>query len=354
MFNLSNAQIGIELLDFYLPKTRYSIEEYIRLPKVNLTAHNLTTVWNWAAEPAALLRFFETEAAALSGCENTLSEEEIAQFKTRTGTGHVYCAMDESCSDMAVTVARRIIARRTGGTGGIDGLICFHSTLDEEPNVSVSGRLQHELRLKGVSPFAIGQKSGNAGLMALKAACHLMLSEEELSSFLLVGAEKTIPPYPRLFAKTTMISDGACAMIVNRQSERRRILGLELVDFSSEWFYGAQNSRPETKIEQIDELFAAKAAPLIEGVCSEMNLGWQDVALLLIPNFNLSAARNLSMRTKVPWEKVWISGDGYALNSDLVRNLATALEGGRVKPGDIIMALSLGLDFSIGCMVLQV
>jgi 3-oxoacyl-[acyl-carrier-protein] synthase III len=314
-------------------------------------------MWNWSAEPEALLRFFQSETAALKDYDATLSESEIAWFVDHSGIRHFYCASDESCSDMALKVARRALARRAGGGKGISGLICFHSTLNEEPDSSVSGRLQHELGLKGVSPFAIGQKSGNASLMALKVACHLMMSEEEQGSFLLVGADKVIPPYLRLFAKTTLISDSACAMVLNRESERRRILCLNMIDSSSEWFYGNPNGPPKTKEAGIYKYFSEKAALLIEQVFSELNLGWRDVALLLAPNFNLSAARDLSVRAEISWEKVWAGnmlGGVYLMSSDLVSNLTTALEGGAVKDGDIILALNLGLDFSIGCLALQV
>jgi 3-oxoacyl-[acyl-carrier-protein] synthase III len=351
MFDLSNQQIGIEDLEFYLPETRRPAAEYLRLPRVKLTARNLTTIWDWASEPESLLRFFESEEAALRGIDAPLSEGEVARFIDQTGIDHIACATDESCSDMAVNIARCILARRGGAGRGIDGLICFHSTLNEEPNSSISGRLQHELGLKGVSPFAIGQKSGNSGFMALKVACHLMASEADLSSFLLVGAEKIIPPYPRLFAGTTLIGDSASAMIVSRRSHRRRILGLHLVDLSSEWFYGGG------EIERPDNFFLARAVPLIEQVFAEMKIGWRDVALLAIPNLSRSVARDLIIETGVPEEKIWTgnaSGEAYALSSDLVRNLATALEGERVKRGEIVMALSLGFDFSIGCVVLEV
>jgi 3-oxoacyl-[acyl-carrier-protein] synthase III len=353
ILNTSNTGIGIDLLEFYVPKQRYSVEEYLRLPKVGFDYPSLVSIWNWGAEPEVLLRFFAGEEAALSGCDEPFDQGDVAEFIDHTGVTHVHCASAESCSDMALAVASRILKRSQSKR--VSGLICFHSTLNEEPDSSISGRLQHELGLKGVTPFAVGQKSGNASLMALKVACHMMMAEPDLTPFLLVGAEKVIPPYRRLFARTTLIGDSACAMILDRDSERCRILCLDILDSSRGW--GSKSQNGGGYHEMVRHVLPANAALLIDRLFSELNVTWPDVALLLVSNFNSSVTHDVMTTIGASKQKMLtgnISEYGSLTSSDLVVNLATALERSIVKPGDLVVCLNIGLDLSVGCLALRV
>jgi 3-oxoacyl-[acyl-carrier-protein] synthase III len=355
MLNSSAAQVGIELVDFYVPEAFRSVKEQAQAPAVDFGDARLPAKWNWTKDPHSLSRFFNSEAAAAQSFATELTQGDLARFIDQSGIERVFCATDESCSDMALKVANRLLARRPEIRKSIDAVICFHSTLNEEPNSSVAGRLQYELGLKGASAFAVGQKSGTASLMALKLACHLAMAEPGLDTFLLVGAEKIVAPYQRLFAGTTAISDGASAMLVRAQSEAYRILCVSAADLSCEFF--SEGRSLSSGAETINRFLAEKAMALMGQVLSELGLEWKDVSLFLAPGFNASMNSDLKTRAGIPSERILtasLSRYGYLMNSDFAASLVSAMKESRIKRGDVILALSVGLDLSLACAALQV
>lgn len=355
MFNIADSHIGIEAVDFYVPDECRSVYDCLPRRVPDYCDERLAAIWNATSEPDVLFRFLDSEGAVLRDCVDSLTPDEAGQFINDTGIHLIHCASSESCSDMAVEAASRLLAGRAETGKAIDGVICFHSTLNEEPNSSIAGRLQYELGLKGAFAFAVGQKSGNCSMMALKVGCHLMVADPEINRLLLVGADKLIPPYPRLFAKATLAGDAACAMMIRRHSERFRILRLNILDFSSQSFYGSPGFR--NRLLQVNSMFSERGASLIRELLSDLAIGWSHVALLLVPNFSLSVSRSLARSAGAPWDKVWtrnLSRYGYLTNSDLAVNLATALAEGKLAKDDIVLAVTFGLDLSVGCLALQV
>lgn len=346
--------MGIDLVEFYVPETSRPVKEQAQIPALDFSDARLPVMWNWTKDPDSLSRFFASEPRAAQGFAAELKSDEAARLSDHSGIERVFYASDESCSDMALKVAKRLLARRPQISKSINAVICYHSTLNEEPNSSVAGRLQYELGLKGASAFAVGQKSGTACLTALKLACHMAMAEPEMSTFLLVGAEKIVPPYGRLFAGTTAISDGASAMLVRAQSECCRVLSVSAGDFSCEFFDEGRSL--SSGAEVINRFVAEKSQLVCEQVLSQLELEWKDVSLLLAPGFSMSMITDLKMRARIPSETIYaanLSKYGYLMNSDFAAGLATALKESRVKRGDTVLALSVGLDLSLACVALK-
>jgi 3-oxoacyl-[acyl-carrier-protein] synthase-3 len=233
-------------------------------------------------------------------------------------------------------------------------VIHYYSTLNEKLCSTTPARLQHEADLRGAFGFSVGQKNGNAGLIAMKIAAETLIAEPHLKSVLLAGSDKLVPPYERVFGKLTITGDSASAMVIRRGAARRRFLAFNSVDFP-EWWNPYQYSEEQMRV--LERFLADNCRRLLDETLRGLGIEWRDVALLLPPNLNHSFVRLLISKAELRADRVYtrnISRYGYLMASDPVINLKTALAEGAVKNHDIVLTLSLGLAQSIGCVAIEV
>jgi len=355
MFSIMGEQVGIEHLAFYLPTDCYSVQGYLQTEPVSFSQVMMESHWKdiWF-DSEILYRFFCEQSSGAKDGALLMPVERAAELFETSGIHGVYCASGETSSDMAIKVGKQILSSELNLVKNIDAVIFYHSTINEFPNWSTACRLQYDLGIKNALSFSISQKGANSSLMALKVACDMMAAEPNLNNFLLVGAEKFIPPYQRRFGDLTIVGDSASAMIFQRGGHRCQVRCIYICDFSEWW-------NPDTSAADQKEFFIAiladKATSVINRVIDQLNIGWNEIALLIPPNFNLSFIRSLSARAKIPWDKIYIKNIarfGYLENSDLVVNLKCALAERSIKQGDLVLVLNLGLGLSLGCAVVRV
>lgn len=355
MFGTVDKPVGIEHLEFYLPETCYSVRDYARVAPGEFTQELLEQTWSdIAIEPEVLFRYFSEQMVGRRNNFALPRETEFAQFEEQSGITRIYCALEENSSDMAVKVGRRILEKEPGLAKKIDVLICYHSTINEMASWSTACRLQYDLGLKKAYGFTVSQKSGNASLMALKIASEMLHTEPELETLLLVGAEKLVPPYRRVFGKMTAIGDSATAMIVRRGSLGYKPLCFKVRDFPAWWNPYDYDAR---QIEGLIDFLSAQAADLLHQVLDELNLKLEQISLVIPSNFSLALNRAVGAKAGIPADKIYsgnISRFGNLLTSDLVVNLSTALSERRVKSGDLVLLLNVGLGLSLGCVAVEV
>ena len=346
---MNNHQIGIDYCEFYLPGDPYSIDEYFKLEQPAFSLERMERVWtDFLIEPEIVYQYFSQQFSAPTDKSVSLTSEEQDEFKLRSGIGHVYCATAETSSDMAVEVGRRILARERGLASRIDAVIYYHSTLNQQLMASTPCRLQHELELKNAFAFAVAEKGSNASLMALKIASEMLATETDLNTILLIGSEKHVEPYKRLLGNMTIRGDSASAMIVRRQSARFHPLGLSVYDFPKRC--------DSDKCDYYLNFLVDQAAFILNEILAELNFEWGQITLVIPPNFSLLFARLLSKRLGISERNIYsenISRFGYLTTSDLVVNLVNASNEGRIKSGDVFLAVNIDLDHSVGCVVFE-
>ena len=355
MFSANEQAAGIRHMEFYLPETRYSMREYARAEPAEFTQELLEKTWrDIAIEPDVLFRYFSGQIAGRRDNFAVPREAEVEEFERHSGITGVYCAGEENSSDMAVRVGRQLLDKEPGLAKSVDAVICYHSTINEMASWSTACRVQYELGLKQAYGFTVSQKGGNASLMALKVACDLLKTEPDLKTLLLVGAEKLVPPYRRVFGKMTAAGDSASAMLLSRGAAECRPLCFRMRDFPAWW---NPDDYTGEQMAGLLDLLAKQATALTNQVMDELKLGREDVALFIPPNFSLALNRRLGERAGIPPEKIYsdnIPRFGHLLNSDLVVNLSTARRERKLKPGDLVLVLGVGLGLSLGCAAVRV
>ena len=355
MSNATEQAAGIRHMEFYVPETRYSMREYARAKPAEFTQELLNKTWrDIAIEPEVLYRYFTNQIAGARNNFAVPRENEVEKFERQSGITGIYCAGEENSSDMAVRVGKQVIDKEPGLTKSVDAVICYHSTINEMASWSTACRLQYELGLKQAYAFTVSQKGGNASLMALKIACEMLSTEPDVKTLLLVGAEKLVPPYRRVFGKMTAAGDSASAMVVSRGEPECRPLCFKMRDFPDCW---NPDEYDDARMASLIDFLGDQASILMHQVLDELNLGTEAVALFIPPNFSLALNRRLSEKARIPAEKIYsenIRRFGHLLNSDLVVNLSTVRREGRVKPGDLVIVLNVGLGLSLGCAAIRI
>lgn len=355
MFSATEQAAGIRHMEFYVPETRYSMREYARAEPAEFTQELLEKTWrDIAIEPEVLFRYFSGQIADRRNNFAVPREAEVERFERHSGITGVYCAGEENISDMAVRVGRQLLDKEPGLAKSVDAVICYHSTINEMASWSTACRVQYELGLKQAYGFTVSQKGGNASLIALKVACELLSTEPDLKTLLLVGAEKLVPPYRRVFGKMTAVGDSASAMVLSRGGPECRPLCFKVRDFPAWW---NPDEYDDARMAGLIDFLAEQATILTRQVLDELNLGREDVALFIPPNFSLALNRRLGEKAGIPSEKIYsdnIPRFGHLLNSDLVVNLSTVRRERAVKPGDVVLVLNVGLGLSLGCAAVRI
>ncbi|HEX8183837.1 MAG TPA: 3-oxoacyl-[acyl-carrier-protein] synthase III C-terminal domain-containing protein [Blastocatellia bacterium] len=355
MFDLSKHDIGIDRLDFYLPDNFYFLKDYCRLEPEEFTLEKMNSIWSASFFEADYQhRFFLDGVKDLKGNLAPLRPEEVEEFTRDSGIDRVYCASHETASDMALKVSERVLRREPDLTDEINVVIHYHSTLNERLGSSTPGRIQHEAQLKNTFGFSVDQKNDCGSIVSLKIAAEMLAAEPEMKAILLAGSEKLAAPYSRVFGKMTVMGDSASAMVVRRGAKQCRLLGINIIDCPEGW---DPCGYTQEQLSGYKESMADRAAALLGETLESLRIRWNDVALLIPPNINLSLANMIGTKLNLRREKIYsrnIARYGYLMATDMVANLSTSLSEGVIKPGDIVVALNIAFGHSLGCAVVKV
>jgi len=322
----------------------------------------------------ATLRELDT-AGLLAG-----SAETLASFGFRT----VHLAGEESNLDMAVAAVEKLFAENDIDRGEI-GLVLYATALsssstmwnaeptrrakrDQQPNDSnhparepvleldevadlfryPASQLQSELDLPNASVIGINQLGCASIFAALRIARAMILAEEDLKSVLCVSADK-FPPSRQRDLIYNVVSDGACAALVQRGAERNRIVECTHVTKGALWDAGSLEN-------EILAAYFPTARTLIERTLEKAGLTIDDIALVIPHNVSLRSWEILGRLIGCPPERIYtenISRVGHTVASDTLLNLRRAEESGIIARGDFLLLFTFGYGLNWACMVVE-
>lgn len=347
---MRETSMGISALDYYVPDEAIPVRDYFSRPEA-WTTEELRAIWtDTEVELDVFLRYFSSQMDDARGNFRLPPAAQADRFARDTGIAHIHRATQENASDMAVAVGRRLLGRPRDQVGRIDMLICHHQTINQAAAWGIACRVQHELALGKIPVFTISQKAGNCGFVAFKTAYEALIAEPELDTVLVIGCEKLVPPYRRCFGGITAMGDSATAIALRRDGVRRTPLGFRLRDYPDWWnpFH-----YDEEQMQSLLGFLADEAMVMMEELLSTLDLRWDQVAGVLPSNVSQLFIDALSAR--LPDTRLYsrnIRRFGYLLSSDLAINLATVVDDGFAREGEIVIVLMVGLGLSLGCTAL--
>ena len=291
------------------------------------------------------------------------SPETLASF----GFEYSHLANGETHLDMAAIAAREVMQSAAVGPEEI-GLLLYATALTSSATMA-TGRdgddavlrldnvaecfqypasyLQAELELTRASVAGVDQQGCASLMSALRIGRAMLSAEPELGTVLCVSAD-VFPKGKRRDLVYNVISDGACAVLL-QHGTANRILSCAQVTKGSYW------DAAEMEHEVIAAYFPT-ARNLILRSLDDAGLTLDDIALVIPHNVSRRSWDILRGLLGLPEERIYmgnIARVGHTIASDNILNLRDAIDADRVKPGDKLLLFTFGFGLNWSCMVVE-
>jgi 3-oxoacyl-[acyl-carrier-protein] synthase-3 len=283
------------------------------------------------------------------------------------GYDHVHVAEDESTVEMAKKAVADL-QRRSGfdlerlslilyGTGlGVSSMVDpgadfgWMQTENPLPFFKFAGtRMQSELGLKHVPVIGVNQLACNAFQGSLRLARALIAAEPSTEHVLCIASDR-FPVTANREIVYNLMSDGACAAVVSRNSPRNRILASSHITRGVYW-------DGETMHDHLVSGYFPLSRQAVMEALAQAGLKISDLALFIPHNINQNSWAILGQILGLPPEKVFtqnIARIGHVVASDNLINYLDALELGLIKPGDKVALFVTGFGAHWTCMIIEV
>jgi 3-oxoacyl-[acyl-carrier-protein] synthase-3 len=296
-----------------------------------------------------------------------------AATSNRLGMDHVHVFEGKWRSRLALEAAKECLCKAGLHAKEIDLVVDF-SVLPQDyvvPSWCMSNMIQHELGADTASNLGFGGGGTTSFLVALKFVAALIRTGKAETA-LLIATDVAIPGNRVIHpdAPTTVLGDGASALIVSAGTGVCEILGVEV------WSDGRQNDvfcipggglaypdRVDLYQLRIDaERYSEEGClrqmkRLTQKAAAKAGVGMEDVALFVSPNISSQDREAFSDAFGLPGDDPFGENRrryGHIQGTDFVINLARAIEdrnGGRRK---LAAVCSHGWGFSYGAMIARI
>jgi 3-oxoacyl-[acyl-carrier-protein] synthase-3 len=322
----NTESIGLSALGYYLPPDSISVED--------LAASGRTT------SSAEKLRFLGFGSVSIAAGETSfdLARKAIDDLVRRSG-------FDLSRVDLIVYGAGL-------GTGNLVDLPAgydpFHAA-NPLPLFRFPGtRLAHHLGLPRVEVLGVSQLACSTFQACVRVARAMVLTEPSIENVLCVAADR-FPTEANREIVYNLMSDGACAGIVSRRSERHRILAMKNLSRGVYW-------DGEATHDQLIAGFFPLVREAMSSALAAAGLDFDDVRLVIPHNVNHKSWEIVGKIIGVPPDRIYtrnIARFGHAVTTDNVANYLDAIEEKRVHPGDPVLWFVTGFGAHWSCTVLR-
>lgn len=324
---MSATQSGLSALGYYLPSTERTLEEIVDAGQSNSGADKLRQL----------------------------------------GFGSIRVAEDETAEEMAVLAVRDLQRRSGFDLDEIDvvlyaGALATSSVVtsdQQEPWGAMSDPtplfrfpgcyLQSELGVPNASVIGIAQLACNTFQAALRTARALLASEPDIRNVLCVAADR-FPGNARREIVYNLMSDGACAAVVSRDSTFNRILSVTQITRGAYWDGTVSH-------DQLIAAYFPLARKAIVDAVERAGLDLDSIDLLIPHNLNLKSWSILAQVLGIPLDRIFtrnIARIGHVVASDNIINYIDAADEGRIRKGDKVALFVMGFGAHWSCTVVEV
>jgi len=280
--------------------------------------------------------------------------ESPAELLEEFGFRSVRVAGSETPYALAKEAGRRLMRRRGIDPASVDLLVyggpqgptafttspspaessASHRTLDRFRYPGT--RLQHDLGLTRASTLGLDQLACTTLLAAVRLARAMCLAEG-LERVLCISSE-FFPADAGRESIFNCTSDAAVAVLVERGGERNRILSAVHVTKGYYWDPGAMR-------DEVVASYFPTAKHVLERTMAEACWSPRDVDWVIPHNVSLRSWEILMGLAGLAGARIWsenIARVGHTLAGDNFINLADAIDGGVVRPGERLLLFSYG------------
>jgi 3-oxoacyl-[acyl-carrier-protein] synthase-3 len=211
-----------------------------------------------------------------------------------------------------------------------------------------AARLQYDFGLVNARTIGVSQ-TGCLGLMtAVSMARAFLLANRNAARALCVSVD-VLPAGSRRDILYNLISDGACALLVERGSGRNRLVAERQITKGYYWDC-------EALANEIVAAYFPTARTIIRDTLAESGLAAEQLAQIIPHNVSRRSWDILMQLTGLPADRLYadnIASKGHVIGGDNFINLKDAESDGKLRTGDVVLMFNFGFGASWACMLLE-
>jgi 3-oxoacyl-[acyl-carrier-protein] synthase III len=209
------------------------------------------------------------------------------------------------------------------------------------------------LGLEHAVAFAVTQHACASGLLAIDIAGRLLAATGDPDALALVfTGEKTFTRGAQVIPRQTVMSEGAAACLVRYGGDRDRVRS-----YASAMYGQYDRLQPGTEVAaEFQERYPHLLAEVILAAVAKAGIALEDLRLVLPHNVNAVSWERISRILGLPVERVLLDNvplTGHCFCADGFINYRTAVDTGRLSPGDRYLMAAVGLGATFSAMVFE-
>jgi len=283
--------------------------------------------------------------------------ESSASVLRSFGFNRAYIAEPPSSSQLAERAVERLFRRCSTQPSDVDAILYSSALPVQAPSRSAdpaslfqypASSLQHRFGMVRANTIGISQAGCVSFLSALRLAADMIRAEPLVHRVLCISCD-VLPARVRREVLYNVISDAACAAIVERGAKRDRILAWSQV---TKGFYGDSAQRKN----EIVAAYFPTARFVIHEALEKARLKLADIRLIIPHNVNRKSWEILLQILEARPSQFYgrnIRMRGHTIAADHVINLQDAVRAGRIRRGENVLLFTFGFGAHWACMILQ-
>lgn len=276
-------------------------------------------------------------------------------IRTRTGISERRIAKEESVLYMA-TVASLEALKNAGLVAKDLDLLVVATLTPEKRFPSTACLLQAELDLKKGYGFDVSAACSGF-LYALEIVDGLILSGK-VKKALIVGVEKLSEIVDWTDRSTCVLfGDGAGAVVVEASDGPSGVLASRLHSDGGQWdiLYAEKNGYIKMKGRELFKIAIRSMEEACRSVIEEAGVSPEDISLVIPHQANVRIIKALAEKLGIPYDRVFVNIEKYGNTSaaSIPIALHEAINGGRLRRGDLILLTAMGGGLTWGASLLR-
>lgn len=210
------------------------------------------------------------------------------------------------------------------------------------------------LGLAHANTFALTQHACASGLLAIDLCGKLLAADGDPDALALVfTGEKAFTPSAQMIPGTAIMGEGVAAVLVRPGGDRDRMLSYAT---RTHGIFNAGLSLSDELTGRFQQVYPEALAEVLTAAIENAGLSVADVDLVLPHNVNRVSWVRVCKLIGMPIERLFLDNmpvTGHCFCADSFINYHSAMQLGRIRPGDRYLMAAVGLGSTFSAMLFE-